>query len=111
MYSELEVARYALKSSNLMLHPEFLSRLNALPLEYTYGEYRQLYNDYGTHFVKEATLGGTFDYTLVLNKEKLEKAGTLTTIQRFHKIVIYQAVVGACTQCMGIVFICRLHPQ
>ncbi|XP_057189035.1 complement component C8 beta chain [Triplophysa rosa] len=74
-YSELVVARYALKSSNLMLHPEFLSRLNALPLEYTYGEYRQLYHDYGTHFVKEATLGGNFDYTLVLNEEKLEKAG------------------------------------
>ncbi|KAA0719537.1 Complement component C8 beta chain [Triplophysa tibetana] len=75
VYSELELARYALKSSNLMLHPEFLSRLNALPLDYTYGEYRQLYNDYGTHFVKEATLGGNFDYTLVLNQEKLEKAG------------------------------------
>ncbi|XP_073720493.1 complement component C8 beta chain isoform X1 [Misgurnus anguillicaudatus] len=74
-HSELVMARYALKPSNLMLHPEFLSRLNALPLEYTYGEYRQLYSDYGTHFVKEATLGGDFDYTIVLNNEKLENAG------------------------------------
>ncbi|ROL45909.1 Complement component C8 beta chain [Anabarilius grahami] len=74
-HSELEVARYALKTSNLMLHPEFLSRLHALPLEYTYGEYRQLYSDYGTHFIKEATLGGDFEYTVVLNDERLEKAG------------------------------------
>lgn len=58
-----------------MLHPEFLSRLRALPLEYTYGEYRQIYSDYGTHFIKEATLGGDFEYTVVLNDERLEKSG------------------------------------
>lgn len=74
-HSELEVARYALKTSNLMLHPEFMSRLQALPLEYTYGEYRQLYSDYGTHFIREATLGGDFEYTIVLNDKTLEKSG------------------------------------
>ncbi|KAF4088773.1 hypothetical protein AMELA_G00058720 [Ameiurus melas] len=58
---------------NLVLHPEFLSRLRALPLEYTYGEYRQLYSDYGTHYITEATLGGDFDYTLILNKKSMEK--------------------------------------
>ncbi|XP_073704457.1 complement component C8 beta chain-like isoform X2 [Garra rufa] len=73
-HAELEVARYALKTSNLMLHPEFLSRLQALPLEYTYGEYRQLYSDYGTHFIREATLGGDFEYTIVLNDETKEKS-------------------------------------
>ncbi|KAL1279742.1 hypothetical protein QQF64_014342 [Cirrhinus molitorella] len=73
-HAELEVARYALKTSNLMLHPEFASRLQALPLEYTYGEYRQIYTDYGTHFIREATLGGDFEYTLVLNDETIEKA-------------------------------------
>ncbi|KAL0200025.1 hypothetical protein M9458_003212, partial [Cirrhinus mrigala] len=74
-HAELEVARYALKASDLMLHPEFLSRLQALPLEYTYGEYRQLYTDYGTHFIREATLGGDFEYTIILNEETIEKAG------------------------------------
>jgi len=58
-----------------VLHPEFLSRLRALPLEYAYGEYRQIYSDYGTHFIKEATLGGDFEYTVVLNDERLEKSG------------------------------------
>ncbi|TTG32354.1 Complement component C8 beta chain [Bagarius yarrelli] len=74
-HSRLEIARYALKMNNLMLHPEFLSRLRALPLEYTYGEYRQLYSDYGTHYITEATLGGDFDYTLILNKENFQKSG------------------------------------
>ncbi len=74
-HSELEVVRYALKTSDLMLHPEFMSRLQALPLEYTYGEYRQLYSDFGTHFIREATLGGDFEYTIVFNDETLEKLG------------------------------------
>uniref|UniRef100_A0AAR2JMJ6 Complement component C8 beta chain n=1 Tax=Pygocentrus nattereri TaxID=42514 RepID=A0AAR2JMJ6_PYGNA len=74
-HSQIELARYALKTEGLMLHPEFLSRLRALPLEYTYGEYRQLYNDYGTHYITEATLGGDFDYTLIVNKQELKKSG------------------------------------
>lgn len=74
-HSRLELARYSLKADNLMLHPEFLTHLRALPLEYTYGEYRQLYSDYGTHYITEATLGGDFDYTLILNKENMAKAG------------------------------------
>ncbi|XP_062850536.1 complement component C8 beta chain [Trichomycterus rosablanca] len=73
-HSQLELARYALKAENLVLHPGFLSRLRALPLEYTYGQYRQLYSDFGTHYITEATLGGDFDYTLILNEEKMEKS-------------------------------------
>nr|AMB73115.1 complement component C8 beta [Tachysurus fulvidraco] len=71
---QLDVVRYALKVDNLILHSEFMSRLRTLPLEYTYGEYRQLYSDYGTHYITEAKLGGTFDHTLILNKENIEKS-------------------------------------
>ncbi|KAK1797435.1 hypothetical protein P4O66_008812 [Electrophorus voltai] len=74
-HSQLELVHYALKTENLMLHTDFLSRLRALPLEYAYGEYRQLYSDYGTHYITEATLGGDFVYTLVLNKDRLEQSG------------------------------------
>ncbi|TRY54176.1 hypothetical protein DNTS_030451 [Danionella cerebrum] len=74
-HAQLEVARYALKPDKLMLHPEFESRLQALPLEYSYGEYRQIYRDFGTHFIREATLGGEFEYTVILNDHTLEKTG------------------------------------
>lgn len=81
-HSQLELARYALKADNLVLHPDFLSRLRALPLDYTYGQYRQLYSDFGTHYITEATLGGDFHYTLILNEEKMEKSGTYKTAER-----------------------------
>lgn len=58
-----------------MLHYEFLQRLRQLPSEYSYGEYRELYRDYGTHYITEATVGGIYEYTLVMNSEELQKAG------------------------------------
>ncbi|XP_018609103.2 complement component C8 beta chain [Scleropages formosus] len=74
-HSQLEVARYALKPADLMLHPGFLERLRALPLDYSYGEYRQIFMDYGTHYITEATLGGEYEYSIVFNKENMEKSG------------------------------------
>uniref|UniRef100_A0A8C5R2M0 Complement component C8 beta chain n=1 Tax=Leptobrachium leishanense TaxID=445787 RepID=A0A8C5R2M0_9ANUR len=64
--SSLEVAQYKLRSRNLMLHSEFFMRVKQLPMEYVYGEYREIFRDYGTHFITEATLGGTYEYTLVI---------------------------------------------
>ncbi|KAG8013954.1 Complement component C8 beta chain, partial [Nibea albiflora] len=72
--AELELAQYLLKSDNLMLHPEFLQRLRSLPQSYVYGEYREIYRDYGTHYITEAALGGDFEHTIILNKERLEKS-------------------------------------
>lgn len=72
--AELELAQYVLKSEDLILHPEFLQRLRSLPQSYVYGEYRQIYRDYGTHYITEAALGGDYEHTIILNKEKLEKS-------------------------------------
>ncbi|NXI35932.1 CO8B protein, partial [Galbula dea] len=81
--SELAVAIYKLKSRALMLHYEFLQRLHQLPSEYTYGEYRELYRDYGTHYITEATVGGIYEYTLVVNSNELQKAGySLSDVQK-----------------------------
>ncbi|KAM4722948.1 complement component C8 beta chain [Rhinophrynus dorsalis] len=81
--SNLEVVRYKLKSRNLMLHSEFFQRVNQLPVEYVYGEYRDLFRDYGTHFITEATLGGTYEYTVILNSEKLKNEGySLSDVQK-----------------------------
>uniref|UniRef100_A0A8C4VCX6 Complement component C8 beta chain n=1 Tax=Falco tinnunculus TaxID=100819 RepID=A0A8C4VCX6_FALTI len=81
--SELAVAVYKLKPRALMLHYEFLQRLHQLPSEYSYGEYRELYRDYGTHYITEATVGGTYEYTLVVNSDELRKAGySLSDVQK-----------------------------
>ena len=60
-----------------MLHYELLQRVKLLPLEYSYGEYRDLFRDFGTHYITEAVLGGIYEYTLIMNKEAMERAGTL----------------------------------
>ncbi|KAM5248578.1 complement component C8 beta chain [Ctenodactylus gundi] len=72
--SDLEVARYRLKPRGLMLHPEFLQAVRRLPPEYSYGEYRDLLRDFGTHYATEATLGGVYEYTLVMDGEAMERA-------------------------------------
>ncbi|KAI3375214.1 hypothetical protein L3Q82_021719 [Scortum barcoo] len=71
--AELELAQYMLKSDDLMLHPEFLQRLRSLPQAYVYGEYRQIYRDYGTHYITEAGLGGQYEHTIILDKERMER--------------------------------------
>lgn len=84
--AELELAQYMLKADDLMLHPEFLQRLRSLPQSYVYGEYRQIYRDYGTHYITEAALGGQYEHTIILNKEKLEKTGnTWSGVKRHHR--------------------------
>ncbi|XP_050163435.1 complement component C8 beta chain isoform X1 [Myiozetetes cayanensis] len=81
--SELAVAIYKLKPRALMLHYEFLQRLHQLPTEYSYGEYRELYRDYGTHYITEATVGGIYEYTLVMNSDELQKADySLSDVQK-----------------------------
>uniref|UniRef100_A0A8C5ZL41 Complement component C8 beta chain n=1 Tax=Marmota marmota marmota TaxID=9994 RepID=A0A8C5ZL41_MARMA len=72
--ADLEGAHYKLKSRNLMLHHEFLQQVKLLPLEYSYGEYRDLFRDFGTHYITEAGLGGIYEYTLILNQEAMERA-------------------------------------
>ena len=71
-----------------MLHPDFAGRLRALPLEYTYGEYRQIYSDFGTHYITEATLGGEYDLTIIINKQKLVASGTVIPSGSISDIVL-----------------------
>ncbi|RXM30567.1 Disabled-like 1 [Acipenser ruthenus] len=73
--SRLEVARYSLKSRGLVLHHEFFQRIKSLPLEYVYGEYREIFKDYGTHYITEATLGGIYEYTVIMNQKTMEESG------------------------------------
>ena len=86
--AELELVQYTLKAGGLVLHPEFLTRLRSLPQTYVYGEFRQIFMDYGTHYISEAGLGGEYEYVLVLNKEELAKSGpsTIITIILFRVI-------------------------
>lgn len=87
--AKLEKAQYMLKADELMLHPEFLQRLRSLPQTYVYGEYRQIYRDFGTHYVTEATLGGEYEHTIILDKELLEKSGEMIGIINVMLLTVY----------------------
>nr|BAI47541.1 complement component C8 beta subunit precursor [Chimaera phantasma] len=71
----LQVGRFQFKPRDLMLHHEFFRRISELPTTYNYGEYREIYKDYGTHFMSEGLLGGTYEYLWVLNSTQMEKDG------------------------------------
>lgn len=87
--AELELAQYMLKSDELMLHPDFLQRLRSLPQSYVYGEYRQIYRDYGTHYITEATLGGEYEFTIILDKELLKKSGKACVTGRVDQLLSF----------------------
>ncbi|XP_074859244.1 complement component C8 beta chain [Carettochelys insculpta] len=89
---DLDVAHYKLKPRSLMLHYEFLQRLHQLPSEYSYGEYRELYRDYGTHYITEATLGGIYEYTLVVNSAELQREGY--SLSDVHSCVQHKFQLG-----------------
>uniref|UniRef100_A0A8C2QW65 Complement component C8 beta chain n=1 Tax=Capra hircus TaxID=9925 RepID=A0A8C2QW65_CAPHI len=91
--SDLEVAHYKLKPRNLMLHHEFLQRVKRLPLEYSYGEYRDLFRDFGTHYITEAVLGGIYEYTLIMNKEAMERGDY--SLKDVHDCAKHDFKIGA----------------
>ncbi|KFO23846.1 Complement component C8 beta chain [Fukomys damarensis] len=91
--SDLDVAHYKLKPRSHMLHHEFLQRVRQLPLEYSYGEYRDLLRDFGTHYITEAVLGGVYEYTLVMNQEAIKRADY--SLNDIHNCAKYDFRVGA----------------
>lgn len=109
--AELELAQYMLKSDDLMLHPDFLQRLRSLPQSYVYGEYRQIYRDYGTHYITEAALGGDYEYTIILDKERLEKSGKACVIGQVDQLCFNFSVSSLTTSCRNILILCIYYCQ
>lgn len=84
-----------------MLHSEFFQRILRLPLVYSYGEYRDLFRDYGTHYITEATLGGTYEYTLIMNSNALEKEGRIEESGLSINCMVYAEFLK------GFIFSCK----
>lgn len=58
-----------------MLDEGMQQSLMELPEQYHYGMYAKFINDYGTHYITSGSMGGVYEYILVLNREKMETAG------------------------------------
>ena len=71
----MQTAHFKMRRENIMLDEGMLQSLMELPEWYHYGMYAKFINDYGTHYITSGSMGGVYEYILVLNKEKMETAG------------------------------------
>ncbi|NXM69922.1 CO8A protein, partial [Serilophus lunatus] len=71
--TKVQTARFRMRRDNIILDEDVLLSLQELPDTYDYGMYSKFINDYGTHFMTSGTMGGVFEYILVINKEEMRR--------------------------------------
>ncbi|XP_074008358.1 complement component C8 alpha chain [Numenius arquata] len=71
--TKVQTARFKMRRDNIVLDEDMLLSLRELPDTYNYGMYAKFINDYGTHFMTSGTMGGVFEYILVINKEEMRR--------------------------------------
>lgn len=60
---------------DLVLSQPFLQFLHALPLEYNYALYREIFQRFGTHYYSSGVLGGHYDLLYQYSREELKSSG------------------------------------
>ncbi|CAH6790591.1 C8a [Phodopus roborovskii] len=70
--TKVQTAHFKMRRNNIMLDEGMLQSLMELPEQFNYGMYAKFINDYGTHYITSGTMGGIYEYILVLDKNKME---------------------------------------
>lgn len=73
--TKVQTARFKMRRNDIVLDEDMLQSLMELGDQYNYGIYARFINEYGTHFVTSGTMGGVFEYILVVNKDEMRKRG------------------------------------
>ncbi|XP_051794584.1 complement component C6 [Acanthochromis polyacanthus] len=72
----LPVSTFKVKEpGDLVLSLPFRQFLHALPLEYNYALYREIFQRFGTHYYSSGTLGGHYDLLYQYSREELKSSG------------------------------------
>ncbi|KAM3874391.1 complement component C6 [Diretmus argenteus] len=72
----LPVSKFKVRASDdLVLSGPFLQFLHALPLDYNYALYRDIFQRFGTHYYSSGTLGGHYDLLYQYSRETLTSSG------------------------------------
>ncbi|CAJ1070867.1 complement component C6 [Xyrichtys novacula] len=72
----LPVSTFKVKDpGDLVLSQPFLQFLYALPLEYNYALYREIFQRFGTHYYSSGVLGGHYDLLYQYSQEELKSSG------------------------------------
>ncbi|XP_044286451.1 complement component C8 alpha chain [Varanus komodoensis] len=72
--TKVQTARFKMRRDDVVLDEDMLQSLMELPDQYNYGMYSKFIDEYGTHVMTTGTMGGIFEYILVINKEEIRKA-------------------------------------
>ncbi|XP_041508397.1 complement component C8 alpha chain [Microtus oregoni] len=72
--TKVQTAHFKMRRHNIALDEGMLQSLRELPEQFNYGMYAKFINDYGTHYLTSGTMGGIYEYILVLDKEKMAAA-------------------------------------
>ncbi|XP_072430300.1 complement component C8 alpha chain-like [Chiloscyllium punctatum] len=72
--TKIQTAYFKMRRYNLLLDEDMTQSLMKLPDEYNYGMYAKFIADYGTHYYASGTLGGVYEFILVLNKKVLAES-------------------------------------
>ncbi|KAJ0057639.1 hypothetical protein NL108_011581, partial [Boleophthalmus pectinirostris] len=76
VHQVLPVADFSLRAaSDLVLAQPFLQFLHALPLQYNYPLYRDIFVRFGTHYLGSGVVGGHYDLLYQFSEETLKASG------------------------------------
>ncbi|XP_067893328.1 complement component C8 alpha chain isoform X2 [Heterodontus francisci] len=73
--TKIQTAHFKMRRYNLVLDEDMAQSLMELPDEYNYGMYAKFIADYGTHYYVSGTMGGVFEFIIVMNKKALAESG------------------------------------
>ncbi|XP_067838463.1 complement component C7-like [Heptranchias perlo] len=74
--NEVEVAQFITnRPDKLQLPSSFRRELFQLPSVYDYTTYRKVIEHYGTHYLRQGSLGGRYSLLYMADKDKMTKAG------------------------------------
>ncbi|XP_045060068.2 complement component C8 alpha chain isoform X2 [Desmodus rotundus] len=72
--TKVQTAHFKMRRDNIVLDEGMMQSLMELPEQYNYGMYTKFINDYGTHYITSGSMGGTYEYFLVIDSEKMESS-------------------------------------
>ncbi|XP_008051240.1 complement component C8 alpha chain [Carlito syrichta] len=75
IFTKVQTAHFKMRRDNIVLDEGMLQSLKELPEQFNYGMYAKFINDYGTHYITSGAMGGTYEYILVIDKEKMKSLG------------------------------------
>lgn len=76
VHQVLPVSTFKVKDAgDLVLSQPFLQFLHALPLQYNYALYREIFQRFGTHYYSSGKLGGHYDLLYQYSREELTSSG------------------------------------